>query len=344
MNEGHYIDQYNNLASYCKELSRSNSRSTVVIKTQMDGLVRRFHKMYICFAACKEGWIKGCRSLIGLDGCHIKGHHPVIEVENQEAWTWFLEYLKVDLKIERDNSYTFITDKQKGLGNAIAKHFSRIDKIGQRVTCYRAHRSGEFIFKVTGSGDMGSKHAVDLGLHTCTCKRWQISGIPCVHAICAIRFKKQKASLYCDDYLMPNMYKEAYTPIIYPIAGEDDWDQVDYPIAPPPYKKQAGRPKMKRHKEPGENNTTPPAPKEEKLSKKGIKMSCKICGQQGHNKLGCAITKAKKANTVKRAPAPKATNVMDQVISWREKKDDLVGLAGIRVDKILVWRENENQG
>ncbi|KAL6133765.1 hypothetical protein ACLB2K_065999 [Fragaria x ananassa] len=315
MNEGHYIDQYNNLASYCKELSRSILGSTVLIRTLMDGIVRRFHRLYLCFATWKEGWIKG-----------------LTEVENQEAWTWFQEYLKDDLRIERDSSYTFITDMQKGLGNAIAnlfanashrhcvrhlkynlkekhlgeglkqlvwnaarssiriwynKHMDELRELDEeawtwfqdknraqwcrasfdeeckcdillnnlyesfnsailpardkliitmlekirmammRATCYRAHRSGKFIFQVTGAGDMGSKHVVDLGLHTCTCKRWLISGIPYVHAICTIKFKKQEASLYFDDYLMPNMYKEAYTPIIYPIAREDDWDQVD---------------------------------------------------------------------------------------------------------------------
>ncbi|XP_062007943.1 uncharacterized protein LOC133724968 [Rosa rugosa] len=76
MNEGHYIDQYNKLASYKKELLRSNPGSTVVIKTEMVGEVRRFHRMYVCLAACKKGWIEGCRPIIGLDGCHIKGHHP----------------------------------------------------------------------------------------------------------------------------------------------------------------------------------------------------------------------------------------------------------------------------
>ncbi|XP_062010891.1 uncharacterized protein LOC133727313 [Rosa rugosa] len=408
MNEGHYIDQYNMLAAYRKELLRSNPGSTIDIKTQMDGPVRRFHRMYICFAACKEGWMRGCRPIVCLDGCHVKGQHPgqlltavgidanngmfpvayaLCEVENQETWTWFLDYLKCDLRMERDSSYVFMTDKQKGLGNAIANLFPNaehrhcvrhlynnfkskhpgeglkqlvwnaarsstqvwynkhmdalreldedawlwfqdkspaqwlraffrdeskcdillnnmcesfnsailpardkpiltmlekirmdvmvrnanrrvacekwkdlvgprikkiIDKIGQRATQYRAHRSGEFIFQIIGTGEGGSKHAVDLGLHTCTCKRWQLSGIPCVHAICAIRFKKQEAALYCDDYLMPSSYMEAYNPIIYPIAGEDDWELVDYPIAPPPYKQQAGRPKMKRHKEPGE--------------------------------------------------------------------------------------------
>ncbi|KAK9921892.1 hypothetical protein M0R45_030385 [Rubus argutus] len=141
INEGHYLQQYNKLAAYRKELLRSNPGSTIEIKTEMDGDVRRFHRMYVCLAACKDGWIKGCRPIIGLDGCHIKGQHPgqilsavgidgnngmfpvayaVVEVENTETWKWFLEYLIWDLKMENPRSYTFITDKQKGLGIAIA--------------------------------------------------------------------------------------------------------------------------------------------------------------------------------------------------------------------------------
>lgn len=145
MNKGHDIEQYNKLTTYRKELLRSNSSSTMEIKTMMDGDVRRFHRMYICFVAYKEGWNKGYRPLIGLDECHIKGNHPwqiliavgidsnngmypiafaIAEVENQETWTWFLEYLMRDLKMVWDKSYTFITDKQKGLGNAIADLFT----------------------------------------------------------------------------------------------------------------------------------------------------------------------------------------------------------------------------
>ncbi|KAL6176615.1 hypothetical protein ACLB2K_053248 [Fragaria x ananassa] len=51
---------------------------------------------------------------------------------------------------------------------------------------------------------------------------WQLSDIPCVHAIYCIRFKKQEAVLYCHDYLMCTTYMQAYTPIINLIAGEDD--------------------------------------------------------------------------------------------------------------------------
>ncbi|KAL6218115.1 hypothetical protein ACLB2K_011332 [Fragaria x ananassa] len=144
MIEGPYIEQYNKLAAYRKELLRSNPRSTVEIMTEMDGLVRRFKMMYIFFQACKEGWMKRCKPLIGLDGCHIKGHHPgqlltaidvdanngifpiayaMVERESEETWTWFLEYLQQDVKIERDSSYVFMTDKQKGLDNALKGYY-----------------------------------------------------------------------------------------------------------------------------------------------------------------------------------------------------------------------------
>ncbi|BFG29942.1 hypothetical protein CerSpe_162160 [Prunus speciosa] len=92
--------------------------------------------MYICLAACKQGWLEGCRPFIGLDGCYIKGPHPgeiltvvaidannrmfpmayeIVEVENNNTWKWFLELLSVDLKIENSKGYIFMTDKQNGL-------------------------------------------------------------------------------------------------------------------------------------------------------------------------------------------------------------------------------------
>ncbi|KAL6138321.1 hypothetical protein ACLB2K_063604 [Fragaria x ananassa] len=402
--------------AYRKELLRSNLGSTVEIMTEMDGPVRRFKRMYICFQACKEGWMKGCMPLIRLDGCHIKGHHPrqllttigidadnkifliayaMVERESKETWTSFLEYLQQDVKIERDSIYVFMTDKQKGLDNAFKatsttilwfnkhmdemkmvkdkavdwfddknpSHWSRaffkeetkcdillnnlcesfnssilpardklilamlerirmdmmvrnankwvacekckvvvgpwiknmLDKVGQRATQYIAHRGGEFIFQVTGFGENGNQHAVDLGLHTCTCKRWQLSGIPCVHAISCIKFKKQELTTQLHLLYITSCLE---------------------------------RPKKKRIVSQGENgNPAPPAPTKGKLPETGVTMTCKLCGQQGHNRVGCPITKAKKAaEVVQRAPAPpkESRPIKDQVIKskkgWKKMK------------------------
>ena len=32
-----------------------------------------FKRMYLYFEACKRGFREGCRPLVGMDGCHLKG-------------------------------------------------------------------------------------------------------------------------------------------------------------------------------------------------------------------------------------------------------------------------------
>ena len=32
-----------------------------------------FQRMYLCLPACKEGFVVGCRPIIGVDGAHLKG-------------------------------------------------------------------------------------------------------------------------------------------------------------------------------------------------------------------------------------------------------------------------------
>lgn len=90
-----------------------------------------FQRLYICLDACKKGFLEGCRPIIGLDGCHLKGAYTgqilvavakdgnenifpvayaVVEAERKETWVWFLENLIKDLG---DASITFMSDRQK---------------------------------------------------------------------------------------------------------------------------------------------------------------------------------------------------------------------------------------
>ena len=36
-----------------------------------------FERLYICFEALKKGFKDGCRLILGLDGCHLKGNQRV---------------------------------------------------------------------------------------------------------------------------------------------------------------------------------------------------------------------------------------------------------------------------
>ncbi|CAL9024565.1 unnamed protein product [Prunus brigantina] len=132
--EGSYSKQYGVLWDYCHELRTRNMGSTIIIKSEMEGDRPRFHKIYICLVACR--FLDGCRPVVCLDGCHVKGPHPgqvlsamgvdannemfplayaYVEIESNSTWLWFLELLSGDLNIRNSHSYVFMTNKQKGL-------------------------------------------------------------------------------------------------------------------------------------------------------------------------------------------------------------------------------------
>ncbi|KAL8472411.1 hypothetical protein ACS0TY_029569 [Phlomoides rotata] len=145
--EGDPNAQYAKLWSYANELRKTNPGSTVILGTSVDIEVTVFSKFYVCFDAMKRGFRAGCRPILGIDGCHLKSkyggvlltavgvdgnnnlHHvayAVVEKENGEIWEWFLTVLKNDLGIKVEE-LTFMSDKQKGLIQAIYVVFPGVD-------------------------------------------------------------------------------------------------------------------------------------------------------------------------------------------------------------------------
>ncbi|KAH9655260.1 SWIM-type domain-containing protein [Citrus sinensis] len=97
-----------------------------------------FQRFFVAFPAQRNAFLNGCRPFIGIDGCHLKGKYGgvllaavasdankgivplalcVCEIENTETWTWFLDHLHSYL--DNGRQVTFISDRQKGLLNAI---------------------------------------------------------------------------------------------------------------------------------------------------------------------------------------------------------------------------------
>ena len=134
---GNEEKQYAQLWDYCEEVQKTNPGTTIDLDTiPVTTGMPRFHRLYICFEACKEGFKKGCRPLIGLDGCFLKGLYggqllsavgqdannhlfviafAVVDIENKDNWTWFLQLLHSDLGWYKDHGWTFISDMQKVL-------------------------------------------------------------------------------------------------------------------------------------------------------------------------------------------------------------------------------------
>ncbi|KAH9620048.1 hypothetical protein KSS87_016890 [Heliosperma pusillum] len=140
--------------------------------------------------------------------------------------------------------------------------------------CY-SYSSGNGEFEVR---DGGSFQHVNLNLRTCECGAWQISGIPCKHAIRAILDAGREPADFVSEWFSVKRYKEAYGLNIHPISDSAQWPTFNVPSLEPPVLRRAiGRPSRNRRREPGE----------QRKGKRSIVIRCKKCGCMGHNSKTC---------------------------------------------------------
>ena len=125
-------------------------------------------------------------------------------------------------------------------------------------------------------------YAVDLDAKSCGCKKWDLSGIPCSHAISAIYKSKQHPEDFVHPFFKKEMYMAAYNPVIYPVPGPDCWTKTNTPdIEAPVFKTEIGRKQTKRRK----GKFEVPQPKQ--TSRMGT-ITCSNCNLQGHRYTSCS--------------------------------------------------------
>ncbi|KAJ4709068.1 MuDR family transposase [Melia azedarach] len=405
----------------------------------------RFKRFFLSFDAQRRGFFQDCRPFVGLDGCHLRGLYKrvlltavsidanygiyplafgVVETENQFSWRYFLEKLYQQFGKNRGIGLCFMSDRQKGVLNALEQHFPNSDK---RFCCrhiyanfkykfpgaalkslfWQAARSGsmadfnkhmekiktisesahswltkipisnwsmhrfskmiksahvtnnmsetynswinqfrglpilrlceEIRIKtmqlihnryiqakkwdgiiplavkrrivdlrergrdmnvVFGDGnlyevlvDNQDGHVVDLGTRECDCGMWQITGLPCMHALCCIDTIREEVEKYMHPYLLRDNYLRTYKEHIQHMPSEIRWPLLFRinEIGAPKIKRQTGRPKKARKREPSE---------EDKV-KRSCSVRCKVCNEWGHNKRTCGKIAKKKVKTNK---------------------------------------------
>ncbi|KAK8697382.1 hypothetical protein V6N13_113533 [Hibiscus sabdariffa] len=319
---GSQKQQYVKIYDYLSELRQTN-RGTTTICYLNECL---FQRMYVCMQACKDGFKAGCRPIISLDGCHLKGYYgghilaavgidaddciyPIayacVESECGQSWAWFLDILKDDLDIFNSYHISFMSDRQKGLVDAIAELFPH----SEHRTCVR------HLYTNFKSEDFNKeKHLKDLFLENCKinyCYRFQrhffileARDKPILIMMETIRTKimqriakKQSQAEKFVGPLCPKIQKKLEImielsnrrweltgiPCSHAI-GPNQWTPQEgcVPILPPPLRRPLGRSHKSRRKEADE-----PASTSTKLSRKYVKLKCTKCGKPGHNIRTC---------------------------------------------------------
>ena len=107
----------------------------------------------VAFKASLDGFINGCRPVIGLDGCFLKGKYGGVVLsavaldgnnglfpvaiciangETYDSWSRFLSFLAPHVKKHKD-PLTFISDRAKGLIPAVEQVFSN----SRHIFCFK---------------------------------------------------------------------------------------------------------------------------------------------------------------------------------------------------------------
>ncbi|KAK8659316.1 hypothetical protein V6N13_029522 [Hibiscus sabdariffa] len=154
----------------------------------------------------------------------------------------------------------------------------KVDKIIMQST---RHASGHKWEVSVGYED---QHAVDLEIQSCSCRKWDLTGIPCIHVVSVIMKMGARVENFVSPFYTKETQLKIYSHMIKPIRGPKQWAHymTDEPILSLVTRRPVGRPQKKRRKEPDE-----PVTKIGRIRKIGAQMTCSKCGNRGHNKRSC---------------------------------------------------------
>lgn len=128
-------------------------------------------------------------------------------------------------------------------------------------------------FEVRGD----SIEVVDIDNGSCSCRGWQLTGLPCCHTIAVIGCISRSPYDYCSRYFTTENYRLTYSESIHPIPNMDvpmlqDPSQIAVTVIPPPTRRPPGRPTTKKY---GLQDVVK------------RQLQCSRCKGLGHNKSTC---------------------------------------------------------
>lgn len=146
------------------------------------------------------------------------------------------------------------------------------------ASMYQVLRSDEVEFEVLSAE---RSDIVNIGTHCCSCRDWQLYGIPCSHAVAALISCRKDVYAFAEKCFTVASYRQTYAEEINPIPGRIEWrktgegiDDETQVVRPPKFRRPPGRPEKKRICV-------------EDLNREKHTVHCSRCNQTGHYKTTC---------------------------------------------------------
>jgi len=136
------------------------------------------------------------------------------------------------------------------LNGKILPHIMKVLNAKSRNLRYTIHKSLPMVGEVGGVNKdlIAWRFTVDLDKKECSCRQWQLTGLPCLHAIAFIGTRRVDLEDFVHKYYSVAMFKDAYSSYVCPMPDREQWEKVDigFNLLPPLLKRAAGRPRTRR--------------------------------------------------------------------------------------------------
>ncbi|KAK3157974.1 hypothetical protein QOZ80_2AG0131160 [Eleusine coracana subsp. coracana] len=123
-----------------------------------------------------------------------------------------------------------------------------LNKASNKLKVVKVGRGDDDFTEITlvDVDNMTRRHTVDLQNHKCSCRKWQITGKPCDHALAWICANRGNIADYGHDNYSVQRFRAAYAGMVPPMIDRTQWPVVDlgYKLYPPRQKRGAGRPRV----------------------------------------------------------------------------------------------------
>ncbi|RYR07628.1 hypothetical protein Ahy_B05g075028 [Arachis hypogaea] len=250
--QGTYQKQYKRIADYCSELLRANPGSSVTLKVQSRSRFN-FH------SKCDTLVNNMCES---FNCAIVKSREKPIVTILEDIRVYLMSRWAVNRELIKNFN-----------GTVLPRIREKIERRSRSAGEWRSYWSAAQTYEVVNGL---SKFAVDLSAHVCSCRKWQLSGIPCTHAISCINFKGLDIDAFVDDCYKKPTYVKCFDSVINPLNGPDLWEKTNFDDP-------SHRPVKKRKRGPDEALDS----SRSHLSRKGQIQRCPNCGESGHKRGGC---------------------------------------------------------
>lgn len=183
--------------------------------------------------------------------------------------------------------YTRRVDSNRWTTTLTPSMEEKLKSEASKAQSFQVLPSQSSIFEVHGE----SVEMVDISQWDCSCKGWQLTGLPCCHAIAVFECIGRTPYDYCSRYFMAESYRKTYAESIYPIPdveGPLDGEDMAIIVTPPPAKRPPGKP--------GRRAKLKQAGSLELIRRQ---MQCSKCKGLGHNKKTC-----KEVETIEASSTP----------------------------------------